>query len=160
MKKKHCLMILAVLLFVENGSVLAKIYQWTDAQGNVHYSDVPNSQNAKPVNIKVSEPNKPSQTYQQQANNPTQNPPQQTTNSPTTATATATATTSNPSTQETQAKMQEVCQNSRDNLARLQETGRRVYRILPNGEYHWFNDEERQAEIERLKKQIKDYCMP
>jgi hypothetical protein len=148
--KKRFLIILTVLIAC--GATAAEVYKWTDANGVVHYSDAPNNQAAKIVEI----PTAPVTTTN---TSPAEQPP--------TATSTPSTSLNTTSTAEEQKQaiaMQKqneaYCEQAKANLSLLQETGRRVYTVTPKGEYIYFNDEQRATEVKKTQEQIKMFCQP
>lgn len=145
------LLCMTTMLVAVNAS--ATVYQWTDSQGNVHYSDTPNDNNAKPVEIN-SEPLSPNSDIEQRnqalIEKQRQDKVQQQKD------AAKQADLDNQKKYNTQ--VVQLCATSKNNLKLLQQTGRRAYTIDAKGEYHYFNAEERQQEITRLEAQIKQYC--
>lgn len=143
--------ILVTSLLVSGALVATQVYKSTDSQGNTTYSDQvsPSAESVKlntaPIgNSQAVQQNQQLQKQQnidadqkQQAKQENQKTEKQ---------------------QDEQERLKKLCDNSRSNLALLQEKGRRVYTVKPDGEYHYFSEEERQQEVERLNAQIKQYC--
>lgn len=61
MRNVFCIML---LLFSING--MCKIYTWTDGKGAVHYSDLPQHQDAQEIKINVTPASSSPQTYEAQ----------------------------------------------------------------------------------------------
>lgn len=146
-KPKYLLVLFAVLF--ASAVTATEIYKWTDENGVVHYSDTPGSDASQVVDI---------------------NPPTPANNAPAAAIAPATtATTSStpqPSAEEKQQlalqqkQTEAFCQQAKNNVTLLQETGRRLYIIEPNGQYHWYNDEDRKQALAKTQAEIQQYCQP
>ena len=133
----------------------AAIYQWTDSSGNVHYSDQPGTNDAKPVDIQPQPQDTGGDSDVIQRTQALIEKQKQ----------------DKEQSQKDQAKQADIdkqnayntqvnklCETSKGNLKLLQETGRRVYTVDAKGEYHYFDDNERAAETTRLEAQIKQYC--
>lgn len=152
-KLKLYLIAIVLTLTVFSSSVLiaAQVYKSTDAQGNVIYSDKP-SAGSVPVQVNTAPigNNQAVQQTQQIIEQQKAEEEQQQKNTVENQQAQQKA--------KEEERVKELCENSKTNLALLQDTGRRVYTITPDGEYHYFSDKERQQEIERLQEQIKSYC--
>jgi hypothetical protein len=58
MKTNIKILVMALGLALLSFTATAEVYRWVDAQGRVHYSDRPDSENAKPVGI-YSRPSNP-----------------------------------------------------------------------------------------------------
>jgi hypothetical protein len=128
----------------------AQVYTWTDANGVAHYSDSPSQENAKIVNLAPPVPltshmgtSTPAPTESSSSNLPAPPTPQQ-----------------RQAAIEQQEKLEKFCTDLKYNLSMLVETGRRVYQVLPNGETHYFNDNERQQQIDKTKQELDLYCNP
>lgn len=127
--------------------LLAGMYQWTDPDGTVHFSDQATNPAAKPIDVNALPYNSTP------ATNPAPKTPPPTTNPAPTATPQEIQ-----AAQEQQTQVDKTCQQYRDNLSLLQETGRRVYQVDKSGEYHYFTDAERQQQITDLNTNIQKYC--
>lgn len=144
-------MILSACVFAVSQSPV--VYMWTDPSGQVHYSDTP-SENV-PTRLYNKSLNAPAPTTQLPAKNK---------KLPVTVDETVPAPIEQLDPKQEKALAAELttlkknCEASRSNLALLENTGRRVYRVSADGNYHYLNDQEREAEINRLNKQIKMYC--
>ncbi|MFN7097197.1 MAG: DUF4124 domain-containing protein [Gammaproteobacteria bacterium] len=145
--KKRFLCLLIILIACS--AAAAEVYKWTDANGVVHYSDTPGNNDVQIVEL----PNYPAVVS---------NVPAEQTSMP--STISAQSPTATPQEQQqaiAQQKQQEAyCEQAKANLGLLQETGRRVYTVSTDGQYHYFNDTERQAEIKKTQEQIKELCQP
>lgn len=152
-KAKHFLiaLILIVALLGSGALVATQVYMSTDSQGQTTYSDQ-RSPSAEPVQVNTApignsqavQQNQQLQKQQKIDAEQTQKAKQQNQQAE--------------KQQNEQERLKKLCDNSRSNLALLQEKGRRVYVVKPDGEYHYFSEEERQQEVERLNTQIKQYC--
>lgn len=148
---KKVTLLTSLIVFVTCVAVASEIYTWKDGNGVVHYSDVPNGQTSQTVTV-----TKPPPVV-------TGTPkviPSQTSLPSTGVGASAPVPTAEEQQQAIAAQKQteQFCEQAKKNLATLQETGRRVYMVSPNGEYHYFNDQERQDEIKKTQDAIKLNC--
>jgi len=150
--KTYLIALFLVVASTTSGILIAEqVYKSTDAQGNVTYSDKA-APSAEPVRVNTAPIGNSQATQQNQQLIQQQQVDEQQKQK---------AAVENQEAQKVDAekkRVQELCDNSRSNLSLLQEKGRRVYEIKPDGEYHYFSDEERQQEIDRLEAQIAKYC--
>lgn len=147
LKPKYVVVILSILF--ASAVAATEIYKWTDENGVVHYSDTPGSSTSQVVDI---------------------TPPAEVSSSPaaTSPTSPTAATSSMP--QPTAEEKQQValqqkqieafCQQAKNNVTLLQETGRRLYIVEPNGQYHWYTDEERKQALAKTQAEVQQYCQP
>ncbi|NNM59727.1 MAG: DUF4124 domain-containing protein [Legionellales bacterium] len=135
----------ACITYVASAS---EIYTWTDSNGVVHYSDVPNNQNAKIITVAKSPP-VTTGTGVQAISSGTQE-------------SSAPPVVATPQEQQqaqiAQKQTKQYCAEAQKNLATLQQTGRRVYTVSPSGQYKYFNDQERQEQIQKMQEAIKLSC--
>lgn len=130
----------------------ASVYKSVDSEGNVSYGTSPYTEGAQPVNI---EKQPPTNEQLQQRQEKLQRQQQRE----------ATLEQQNKATTEEQAEQQayqdqitKLCAQYRNNLELLQSSGRRVYTVDKDGQYHYFSEEEKQAETARLQQNIERYC--
>ena len=129
------------------------VYKWTDEDGIVHYGAKPGQSNAEQITIAPAPaPNQ----YQQERQNNLQEKQQQRDFD---KQYDAQRRQEIQDAQDYQKKVKEVCTQYENNLKLLQETGRRVYTVSPDGEYHYFSDEQRKQEIQDLNRKIERYCI-
>ena len=125
------------------------IFKWTDEDGNVHFGDVPVSEESEKVAIQ-SRPTNPARV---QAN-------VQSGADAVAKAAEAAAAPAGPSPEELQAQADaraEKCSTSRTLLQKFV-TSRRLYRQDENGERVYLDEDEMQAARERVENQVQDYC--
>jgi len=137
--------LLVALCIFTGFSFAKKVYKSKDAQGNVIFSDSPQAPNAEAIILYSpatnTQPQPSSHTDTQTAEiSPSKTPPPP------------------PEDPEWTARVKEACTGYQKNLSRLQETGRRVYTVNGQGEYHYLSDEERQKAIEELQQDIATHC--
>lgn len=149
MKKQVVILICGLMA---SSFTFAEVYKWTDANGVVHYSDTPNNQSAEIVELPQIAPVTTN-------TGPAQQPPTETSTPATSLNTTSTAQEQKQAIAQ-QKQQQAYCEQAKANLSLLQETGRRVYTVTPKGEYVYFNDEQRAAEIKKTQDQIKMFCQP
>lgn len=128
------------------------VYTWQDADGKVHFSQTPNDPSAKAVTFEDKAPNSPALDARRTAN---QERRQQAEVEKSRAKMDEEI---RKEQEEFEAQRTKACAKYQENLKLLQETGRRVYRVTPEGEYHYFSDEERKAEIQRIEQDITRHC--
>lgn len=144
---------IASLLTLTN-AFAGDIYKWTDDQGVVHFGEQPESQNSEKININAgTSPNSDYENRQQNlANQQAADKKKQDEQLQQQQDQAAG--------QKYQKQVEDACKSYRDNLATLNEKGRRVYSVDSKGNYHYFDDNEREAQIKQLEDQIKTYCTP
>ncbi len=131
----------------------ADVYKWTDSQGNTHYGKTPpRGSNAEEVSI--APPPAPDPNLQQRQESAYENY-QQTQQKRKNIESEIEVTKEK---QKVKDEIAELCKKYQHNLDLLSETGRRVYYVDAQGEYHWFNDEERAQRIEQIKANMQRYC--
>jgi len=143
----------ALMLAVTAAStaVAGDIFKWTDEDGDVHFSDVPVSAEAKKVAIQ-SRPTNPAHVQAMVQS--------RTDAAAKAAEEQAAATPTGPSPEELQAQADaraEKCSTSRAQLQKYV-TSRRLYRQDENGERVYLDEDEMQAARERVENQVQDYC--
>jgi hypothetical protein len=133
--------------------VSAEIYKWTDASGEVQYSQVPPPGGVKTEKIQGARP-------------PADNP--DVVNEALQKQVDAMNKTNAEKAKKDKEKEMEKelaatnkgnCVTAQDNLIKLEEGGRRRY-LTANGEVKRFSEEERQARISAAKEEIEKYCNP
>jgi len=144
---------IVTFLFFVTTLTYAQVYKSTDAKGNIIYSDKPAGQNTQQINIDIAPSDNDSASSQR-----TQKLMKKQQKAQEQKTQQSVQKNIETKKQAYQKQVKTLCKTSQDNLKLLQETGRRVYTINPDGSYHYFSDEERKQEINRLKDQIKEYC--
>ncbi|VAX08347.1 hypothetical protein MNBD_GAMMA26-543 [hydrothermal vent metagenome] len=129
----------------------AKIYRWVDDQGNVHFGDKPQADNAEllklPTTPSPSTP-PPSAADRKQTQQKMLDIHQEDREKKKAAKI------------EDKKKAKELrkqCADARDRLARYLRTSR-MYENTGEGERRWFTEAERNTEIEHLRKKIKHAC--
>ena len=131
----------------------AQVYKATDAQGNVSYSDKPSGNDAQEITIAPPPKNTASQAGQRN-----QNLIEKQKKNAKVKQQQNQASEDAKKKQTYEAKVKKLCKTSQENLSLLKETGRRVYTVKPDGEYHYLSEDERKQEIKRLEAQIEQYC--
>ncbi len=130
----------------------AKVFQWTDDNGQIHYSQFPPSDAAKKaeaVNVKAPKANNP-EAAAENLNKLREGLKQ------------------NIDGREKKSEEQIVaeknkkiradnCVLAKDQLRELQSSGR-IYKTLENGERHWYDEKEREGLVQQAKDQMKEYC--
>lgn len=131
----------------------AQVYKWTDAKGQTHFGNTPpENVNARPISIAPTPaPNShleerkqklENQEQRQHRLNKWQKEEQQ----------------ANDQAKQRDEQRQKICAEYEKNLQLLEETGRRVYTVDSHGKYHYFDDEQREREIEQTKQDFARYC--
>jgi hypothetical protein len=137
-------------LFVGGSALASEIYKWTDAEGNVHYGDVPLSAQSERLSITSKSTNNTRV--------------QATTQARVDATARQRADAANlsagPSPEELRAEAKERASQCTAHRAQLQKflTSRRIYREDENGERVYMDEAEMLATRERAENQVEEYC--
>jgi len=152
MPDRAIVIVTATLLtpFVARGALASEIYKWTDAEGNVHYGDVPVSAQSERLAIT----SKPTNTAQVQA----------TTQARLDASAKQreeeAKLPAGPTPEELRAEADERAKQCTAHRAQLQKflTSRRIYREDENGERVYMDEAEMQATRERAENQVEEYC--
>ena len=145
-------LILVITLSLSLAAAATTVYQWTDPQGNTHFSSAPGNQSAEPLELENEAPKNPTLEEREQARQErgqkAREEEQQQAREEAEAKELA----------EADSKRKEVCAQYAKNLKLLQETGRRVYTVDPKGKTHYFSDAERQQEIQELQRDIQRHC--
>jgi len=137
-------------LFVASGALASEIYKWTDAEGNVHYGDVPVDAQSERLAIK----SKPTNSSRVQA----------TTQARLDASAKqreeAAKLPDGPTPEELRAEAEQRAEQCTSSKTQLQKflTSRRIYREDENGERVYMDEAEMQATRERTENQVEEYC--
>jgi hypothetical protein len=125
----------------------AGVYTWTDAQGNVHYSDKPVA-GAEPLDIHSS-PTDPARIAAQQKAAEEQETVE--------AEAAKKAADAAKLNEEDSAKREENCKKARVRLSAIM-GAQRPYRAQPDGERHYLSAEEIDAEIKDAEEGVMQWC--
>lgn len=147
----RAIVIVTFLMLVVTGSALAgEIYKWTDAEGNVHYGDIPVGMQSERLSIT----SKPTNNARVQA----------TTQARVDASAKqreeAAKLRAGPTPAELRAEANERAEQCTAHRAQLQKflRSRRIYREDENGERVYMDEAEMQATRERAENQVEEYC--
>lgn len=141
----------AVLLMLSVPSVHARIYKWTDTGGKIHYSETPppdgqqfNEINTAPVPQSSDEADRQLQdTLKRQQESEKQEDAEKNKEKEQAA---------------RQAKMDQFCDQARENLSKLENGMARRLAIVENGEVARMTEDERQAKIAEIQKTISKNC--
>jgi enoyl-CoA hydratase/carnithine racemase len=152
MRNRSITIVTATLLtlFVASSALAGEIYKWTDAEGNVHYGDVPVDAQSERLAIK----SKPTNSSRVQA----------TTQARLDASAKqreeAAKQPAGPTPEELRAEADERAKQCTAHRAQLQKflTSRRIYRMDDDGERVYMDEAEMQATRERAENQVEEYC--
>jgi hypothetical protein len=133
--------------------VSAEIYKWTDAAGEVQYSQVPPPGGVKTEKIQgasppADNPDVVNEALQKQVDAMNK-----------TNAKKAEKDKEKEMEKELAATNKHNCATAQDNLFKLEEGGRRRY-LTADGEVMRFTEEERQARISTAKEEIEEYCNP
>ena len=137
-------------LFVASGALASEIYKWTDAEGNVHYGDVPVSAQSERLAIKSKPTNSSRVQAQTQARVDTRARQREAAAQPP----------DGPSPEELRAEAEqraEQCTSSRTQLQKFL-TSRRIYREDEDGERVYMDEAEMQATREQAENRVEEYC--
>lgn len=128
----------------------AKVYKWTDENGQVHYSEKPGNTDAQRIKIRTNETTKP-RTIKKPENNAELNgegdPAKQPVAEP-------------PELVEVKVSAKEkrqLCQEAKSDIATINSRGR-LREINKNGEYVYLADEQKQQRLATAKKKARKYC--
>lgn len=146
----------AVLAALLAASAHAQVYQWRDAQGQIHYGDQP----PLGVNAKLLRGATPPRPVQSEAPAPLESTPM-----PAQSTEPLEAPRPSPAEARQQAAaerqreeaLQQNCLAARNQLAAL-ESGQRIARFTESGEREFLNDEQRAQEMMRSRKLVQEIC--
>lgn len=132
-------------------AVAGDIYKWTDEDGNVHFEDRPAGEEPERLAIR-SKPTDPARVQamaQARASAAAKAAEEE-----------AAATPEGPSAEELRAQADERAQKCSSYRARLQKyvTSRRIYREDESGERVYLDEDEMQAERERVENQVQEFC--
>ncbi len=140
-----------LLTLLVGGSALAsEIYKWTDAEGNVHYSDVPVDPQSEHLAIRSKATNNTQVQATTQARLDARDQErQEAANLP-----------AGPSRDELRAEADERAKQCTAHKAQLQKflTNRRIYREDENGERVYMDEAEMAATRERAVSRVEEYC--
>ncbi len=143
--------IFCLLLFQQAGATTT-VYKWEDEQGRIHYGERPDDSNAQSVEIKHKNPKNP-YLEEREAQRQQRAKASRIERSQTHADEKA-----KQEARDAQAQRQKVCAQYQGNLKLLNQSGRRVYTVSPDGEYHYFSDEQRQQEITKIQQDLERHC--
>jgi hypothetical protein len=134
--KRHYLLLLVLLLVPAVGVEAAKLYKWTDEQGNVHYTQIPPTE--RPAEVITTEPTQPVQPSDEEKANGSKQEDGVT------------------ATQAANIRIkQENCEASRRNLT-IYQTSAQIRQA--DGTELTLSDEMREAKIRETRQQIEFYC--
>lgn len=146
--------ILLVLTLVTAGLFAAahagQIYKWVDEHGNVHYSQSPQHQSAKEMNIKIP---KHSQSSTESSNQSEQNK----TESQENGQADGNGQDPEAVAQKQKEARKKNCQIAMKRLATIT-TGGRLYEVNEKGERQYWDDNTRQAKLADAQKDVDQWC--
>jgi len=130
-----------------------EMYKWTNAAGEVQYTQVPPPGEIKTEVIQgapppADDPDKINEKLQNEVDAMDE-----------TRASQEAASKEKNLRQEIDAAYEKNCNSSRNNLARLQEGGRKRY-LTPDGQVLHLSEEERQQRINEAKDQIDEFCKP
>jgi len=133
--------------------VSAEIYKWTDATGEIQYSQVPPAGGVKTEKIQgahppADDPDVANESLQKQVDAMNKSIAEKAEKDKEKEMEKELATTN-----------KRNCATSQDNLKKLEEGGRRRY-LTADGEIMHFTEEERQEQISAAKEEIEKYCNP
>jgi hypothetical protein len=134
-----------ILLFgmLSQSVVYAKVYKWTDANGQVHYGEQPGNTNAETVTIRQNETTKPRPIKKVDKDSEDE-----------------TSAAKEPEMVEVKIPAKEkrqLCQQAKGDVEAINSRGR-MREINAKGEYIYLSEEQKQARISAAKKRIKKYC--
>jgi hypothetical protein len=140
---------LASSCFIIQSPLYASVYKWVDTDGQIHYSDQPESKDATRVTIRENETTKPrtiNKTEEDKAETDKKNADQQT---------------------ETPGELVEVepskkekrklCNEAKSDLAAINGRGR-MREVNEKGEYNYLTEKQRQQRISVAQKKKQKYC--
>jgi len=138
------------MLIVTGSALAGEIYKWTDAEGSVHYGDIPVGMQAERLSI-TSKPtsNANVQAITQARADARAKQRKQEANLP-----------AGPTPAELRAEAAQRAEQCMAHRAQLQKflTSRRIYRADENGERVYMDEAEMQATRERAENQVEEYC--
>ncbi len=137
-------------LLVTGGALAGEIYKWTDAEGNVHYGDVPVDAQSERLAIKSTSTNNANVQAQTQARVDARAQEREA----------AARLPDGPSSEELRAAAEQRAEQCTANKAQLQKflTSRRIYREDENGERVYMDEAEMQATREQAVNRVEEYC--
>jgi len=137
-------------LFVAGSALASEIYKWTDADGNVHYGDVPVSAQSERLAIS----SKPTNNARVQATT------QARVDARVREREEAAKLPAGPSPEELRAEAEERAEQCTAHRVQLQKflRSRRIYREDENGERVYMDEAEMRATRERAENQVEEYC--
>ena len=138
--RRLCGLLAAIFLMSLAASAQAEAYRWTDANGVVHFSQLPPpGKQATAVN------DQPIETLSGAAAPP-----------PAAAAGAPAPADTRPAAAPAKASPQ-ACREAQKNLAVLQ-SGRRIKEVLPNGATHWLTPAERDSRLKQTRDFIQQHC--
>ncbi len=145
MKRLSSALVLLLLLYGITTQA-ATVYRWVDEKGRVHFSDQPRGNGVQTVQVR---PTPPATAVAKETSAP---PPE----------ARSVAQMDKGGRPVREARRQRKarhknCQIARDNLERNLSIAR-LYRVGPDGERHYLSEAEREAVLEKSRRQVKAWC--
>ncbi len=140
---------LASSCFIIQSPLYAGVYKWVDTDGQIHYSDQPESKDATRVTIRENETTKPrtiNKTEEDKAESDKKNADQQ-------AEAPGELIEVEPSKKE----KRKLCNEAKSDLAAISGRGR-MREINEKGEYNYLTEKQRQQRISVAQKKKQKYC--
>jgi hypothetical protein len=128
------------------------LYKWTDDRGEIHYTQFPPPGKAA-LKMRVSAPDAGD------ASGAGTSPQQDADSMEKRKAAQDKAAVEEKQQAEKEAIFKKNCTVAHDNLAKLQETGKRRFR-MPDGEVRHLTETERQSAIDKANQQIAEFCKP
>ncbi len=149
--RSRAIVIVTFLALALTGSALAsEIYKWTDAEGNLHYGDIPAGMQSERLSIKSKSTNSARVQATTQARlDASVKQREQAAKLP-----------AGPTPEELRAEAAQRAEQCTAHRAQLQKflTSRRIYREDENGERVYMDEAEMQATRERAENQVEEYC--
>ncbi len=141
------ILIITSLTLITSSTLAAEVYKWTDASGNIHYSDKkPN--NSKHESLKV---------FSGSASSSRRNVYDQAKELDTKAETAKKRKEELEKSAAQKQKLEKQCQTIRDNLRTISESGR-IKVQLENGETKFLSPEEIASRKQKHQQQLKDFC--
>ncbi len=137
-----------VLILCSVALQAATVYRWVDERGRVHFSDQPRGNVVETVKLSGSS----------RYPHGEKKPPAASSDGGSTATVAHSATAAGDGDEKQRGKMRSKnCQIAKDNLARNARISR-MYRVGATGERYYLSEAEREAVLEKSRRQVKDWC--
>ncbi len=147
--KKAILAITLSLLCASSGSFAAKVYKWTDSNGNIHYGERPPTTQAKEVELHNLHPS---------GSGTPATPPQDINKLLDTLSKERKEKAEKSAAAEKERKHREKnCNAAKRNAAGYQ-IGGRIYEIDENGERRFLGDSEIDKKLEEARKEVEKWC--